>query len=145
MRTKLIPIKIDEPSVYRNFSNDKLIEKLEFELDYKNYISEVVIKNQYVRGVVCLHTLNGERITFLKNDMVYFIDEEKEICERERTEKELIDDKIYGVFEYTKSLAAIEVYFFNQNIILYKKHRSKLHKLVSDLIISKLAQNNLSK
>lgn len=134
----LVPFKINEPSVSRRYNNETIINELEIDLDYKKAYSKVISKNQFIRGVVCLNTLKEDKIHFLKNDKIYSIGEDGELKERDRNENELIDNKVWGRFQYTKSLAGIDRYFFNHNISLYKKHRNKLHRLVSDLIYEEL-------
>jgi len=140
MGKKLIPVKIKNPSVSRRFANDKTNSELECDLDYENCQVQIVTVNQFVRGVVIIPTKNEAKIKFLSCDMIYSINNNGEIVERERFNDELLDHRFYVRFRYTKSLGAIDGYFSNQNIILYKKHRNKIYKLVSDLINSELSK-----
>jgi len=92
---------------------------------------------------VKIRTMNSEKINFIKGDKIYSIDEFGEILERDRNENELSDSWFYGRFQYTKSIAGIDRYMFNHNLALYKKHRGKLHKLVSDLITDQLNKRTI--
>lgn len=135
---KLIPIKYEDPTISKKFSQDALHHELEFELDYSNCETEVISVNKHIRGIIRISTQNTVEHLFTAKDMIYSINEIGDFVERERTEDELIDNWFYGRFEYSKSQNGIDRYVFNQNICMYKYHHNKLHKLVSDLIYSEL-------
>ena len=137
MTKKIIPIKIEEFSVSRQYNkNDK--ENEGFELDFNNIKTEVVTKNQYIRGVLEIPIKGQESISFLGYDKIYTLDENKEFVEKHRKGDELIDNRIYGRFQYTKSLGAMDMFRFNREIDIHIKFRRRLQTICSNLIYEEL-------
>ena len=140
---KLIPIKIDNPSVYRSYKASTEQKEIDFEPDFDNLTAEVVSINQFIRGILWIPIKGGKKIKFIPTDKIFSFNNSLDFSSRDRTEDELEDDKICGRFQYTKSLSAIDKFRFNRELGIDKKIRKKLQKICSDLIHAELAKQRI--
>ena len=145
MIRKLIPIKIEQPAVFRRYQNMNNSNDLDFELDFKKAEAEVHSVNQFIRGVLCIPILGGIKIQFIKSDKIFLFGNDLDFIERLRNDNELFDNKIFGRFQYTKSLSAIDKFRFNRELDINLKIRKKLHKICSDLIYQELDKQKKEK
>jgi len=143
MDKKLIPIKIDEPAVYRSYSTYGAQNDVGLELDFDNLNAEVVSINQFIRGILWIPIKGGKKIKFIPTDKIFSFNNSLDFSSRDRTKDELEDDKICGGFQYTKSLSAIDKFRFNRELGIDKKIRKKLQKICSDLIHAELAKQRI--
>ncbi|MCB9211249.1 MAG: hypothetical protein H6609_17920 [Ignavibacteriales bacterium] len=138
MKQKLIPIKIEQPSAFRRYNPDNPDKKEDFDLDFGRIESKVLTAGPLIKGIIKIPTSNDVKISFIPTDKIYNFSENLNFVERLRNEDELSDNMIWGRFQYSKSIVAIDGFMFNRNIGLHKYYHSKLHKICSDLIYQEL-------